>query len=675
MKKEKHVRWILLAAIATVPFGTPSLAQVRVGEDGRALDANTRIGSGGYNTGAIPAVPEVPGNKIVTGNVTAGFGFRGNVPYRDAREFRGTVAGERVDEFIADSAGPLAPVQGPLRSWQPEVYYGRSTLAAPPPPGFTEKGFTGIYTPTLQQGFTRPLDRYQGIPMRWQLTPLTPGDVILPGPVDPQTNLPTMVNASPLLGVQNWRPSDLSAYLQLRQNLALARQDLSEADIAEMRKELAQSAGLTGLEHELSAQQQSEQQPNTQQQRLSQPLPQALESPENQPLNPNPLSQDLSAQPLSSDLRSGAGTYNRFAVPPAQQSTQYAELQARLNRYYTNRLQTDEERNREFLKQLREQEARAGAQRQPQAPDAQPATRPSSQGPVVPNYAEISRQILEQAIENQRAQAKAGQPAPSVNLPAEPPQPAKVTSLAEGVGAQGLRNLLKSAEALMQQGKFALALDKYEAAEQVAPNNAMITLGKANAELGAGYFRKAEMNLRTAMSGSPALMLAQYDLRTMIGTERIETIVVDLKEALRSQPDDPGLPLLLAYLAYNTGNESQAASYLDLAQKRAGGKDDFVRLLRQHWTLPDGPGAAATPGELPLSEVLRQFEEANVIDARVTSSRIAGQFRQPVAVPGGTGTTSDFDIELPANTETGPLIEWLKKNQKNARLNIQVPGQ
>src|SRR5687767_15038803 len=93
-------RSILRAAAASVILSTTLIfAQQRVGDDGRALDANPRVGSGGYNSGPIRDTLRVNPNNIVTGNVTGGREFRGHVPYTDPREFRGTVGGLDVDRF------------------------------------------------------------------------------------------------------------------------------------------------------------------------------------------------------------------------------------------------------------------------------------------------------------------------------------------------------------------------------------------------------------------------------------------------------------------------------------------------------------------------------------------------------------------------------------------------
>jgi tetratricopeptide (TPR) repeat protein len=213
-------------------------------------------------------------------------------------------------------------------------------------------------------------------------------------------------------------------------------------------------------------------------------------------------------------------------------------------------------------------------------------------------------------------------PPKSINTPVIRPQPAQVTSLADGIKAEGLAKVMRQAEDLMKKGRFVSALEQYALAEQVAPNNPFVWLGQAHAELGAGYYLRAAEHLRRALAGEPALMMAQYDLRTMIGQDRLEALVKDLKETAKAQEQNHGLVFLLAYLAYNTSNEQQAAVYLDLAQKRAGGNDDFYRLVRLHWNLPGGDGAILEDPRIPLSEVYKQFELGNVTRATVTDDRI-----------------------------------------------------
>jgi cytochrome c-type biogenesis protein CcmH/NrfG len=162
----------------------------------------------------------------------------------------------------------------------------------------------------------------------------------------------------------------------------------------------------------------------------------------------------------------------------------------------------------------------------------------------------------------------------------------QVTSLATGVNARGLAELLRSAERLMQQKKFGDAMAAYDTAEQVAPNNPLIALGRAHAAIGAATYRNAEADLREAFVRDPALLHAQYDLKTFLGQDHLQVVINDLKDISKREPNFATPAFLLAYISYNTGNEAQAVTYLEEVEKRLGRPDAVVKLLRANWTLP-----------------------------------------------------------------------------------------
>ena len=166
------------------------------------------------------------------------------------------------------------------------------------------------------------------------------------------------------------------------------------------------------------------------------------------------------------------------------------------------------------------------------------------------------------------------------------------------MAAKGLSEMLKKAEDLMKQGKFTTAIDQYAAAEQVAPNQPLIWIGRANAELGASYYGRAEVHLKQAFNRDNALLMAQYDLRQFLGEDRMASVIKDLKDMSSNNPQSATPVFLLAYIAYNTGNERRAAAYMDVADKRSGGKDPIYQLLRDHWSLPPADG---TPSDLEKS--------------------------------------------------------------------------
>src|SRR5256885_10205556 len=96
------IRKIALAALASlisVILAPAAFGQGRI-NNGNALDANNRIGSGGYNTGGNQnrgAYAGYSANDVVYGNVTGAKYFRGPVPYRDPGAFTGPTIGNEVD--------------------------------------------------------------------------------------------------------------------------------------------------------------------------------------------------------------------------------------------------------------------------------------------------------------------------------------------------------------------------------------------------------------------------------------------------------------------------------------------------------------------------------------------------------------------------------------------------
>jgi tetratricopeptide (TPR) repeat protein len=161
----------------------------------------------------------------------------------------------------------------------------------------------------------------------------------------------------------------------------------------------------------------------------------------------------------------------------------------------------------------------------------------------------------------------------------------RITSFAEGVKAAGLRDLLSRAETSMRDGRFTAALDNYDAAIAVAPNNPLLLIARANAELGAGYYARAQTHIEQTFAADSSLLLAQYDLRVFYGPERLQYLVRDLKDVAQTESGQARPLFLLAYIAYNTNNPQSAADYLAMAERR-GGKDPVFDKLRTFWKLP-----------------------------------------------------------------------------------------
>lgn len=600
MRNKSAVRRLSLAVVAALPAVVlPGVAQGQfraTNQDGRALDANNRVGSGGYNERRDIVQPS--GNQVVTGNVTAGREFRGPVPYSDPNVFAGPSGTDITDRFIRGSSGaPEYSTQVDMT--QPRPFYGNRTIT--PPPGFVQTP-SGTYAPAPMVNNDTAGQPPVGIINNPTMsgTPM-PGEMILPGP---GTDATSILTASPLYGIRQWdinNPNDaffLSNYTSMGN--PSGRGPLDAQTLERYRQELRNSANQPPVDGQQNVN------PN---QVVNPPMQQ---TPENQAMdNSVNRGQMGSNDALSGNIGTDQSLRNRLLTPPTQQSAQFAEMHNRYDRFKDQKAKTDAEYNREYQAQLRQkkaqEEAQANQSGQPQRPGqpnqpgqpgqpgqpaqpGQPGQPGQSMTPGTPATPAAPQQPTtpENKEEANNAQPNPGQPVK--------PEPIKVDTLANGVQAKGLADVLRKAEALMKEGKFASALDQYDIAQQIAPNNPLIVLGRAHAELGAGYYARSEAHIREAVTQDPAILVGQYDLRVFLGTDRLQEIIKELKDISVNEPKQTTPVFLLAYIAYNTGNERQAAAWLDLAEKRAGRTDGVYRAMRELWKLP---AAQTQPAESP----------------------------------------------------------------------------
>ena len=309
----------------------------------------------------------------------------------------------------------------------------------------------------------------------------------------------------------------------------------------------------------------------------------------------------LSAQPLTAENQTQQGLTRELNIPPSQQSKTYAALQERLQLQQSGEPVSDEQANAD-LRRLTQAQGAEGADAA-EAPTGQAPAGPGSRNrtapPAVkgqpapkPGVAQPGAKADKPAVP--AAATKSPAPAAKPAVPAvKRPAPLRIKSLAEGVQAKGLHDLLADAEELMRAGKFASAIDKYAAAEQVAPNNPLMRLGRAHAELGATRYGSAEQHIRDAIDADPALLMGQYDLEAFMGRDRLGFLITDLKQMAQTEATSPRPMLLLAYIAYGMpGQEAAASEYLNDAATRAIGADPLIESMKKHWVLDAAPAPA-----------------------------------------------------------------------------------
>jgi hypothetical protein len=597
-----------LPAIAVAGWTAPAMAQYRVGDDGRANDANNRLGSGGYNNSrnVDQRSAALSNSQIYYGNTTGLNFFHGDVQGFDPYTVNSNTETRASDRFNA-IAGPVNYTNRVTGSPQENTgvpFYSTANLAVPPPEAVTQtaNGVGLIPAPKITQ---QPNDMRLGLinSVTNQNYLPAPGELDLPGPVDASGN-PTILTASPLYGVKAWSATDasdayfLSKYTNVRPEAPGDHTKLDNATIQQMRNELngtmvnpngqplekPTTPGQPGSNANQPGQPQTPGATNLSQ---SQQLGQPAEAPSNPSMSAQSMNSNIAHQALGGNLQTDQGVQQRLLVPPAQQSTQLAELEKRLAQSKTKMSpqQATEAYNQEVrLKQEAEKEnATTPGQAAPGIAGASGtpggATALANKKPLVTDYAGPSENILKNA--NKPLNPMIQGPLTKNN------QPFVITSLATGIKSKGLAGLLKSAEDQMRQGKFTAALDTYDAAQQVAPNNPFITLGRGFAELGASYYGKAEGDLRRSFLAEPAVLIGQYDLKGFLGEDRLGFVQKDLKSIYDSEKTERPA-FLLAYISHNLGDDTQAGKYLDAALQRAGGQDAVVNLMRNAWGLPSG---------------------------------------------------------------------------------------
>ncbi len=592
----KTTKKLLIAAVAAIPLGLASSApaQYQVGSDGRALDASNQIGSGGYNQSVGRRTAVTP-DDIVYGNVTAGRHFRGSVSTFDAREFRGSTTGITSDRFIRDSAGVPLPGTARVDLTRPQTFYGQGRGVVPPP-NTAQVGATGAF---VDASDALRIDSSIAGRQPGSINYARPGALILPSGAQAPIDHQSVLSGSPLYGVREFSLDD--PYLTgLSDTTTQGLTTPEQRQLQSMQQELMNLWAAPTQPGDATEQPQPGQ-------GLNDALQRPFESPENTALGQQQAQQQqnlLQGSALTGDLATGGSRANRLLLPtPAQQSTQYAELQRRLQRYQQQTQTESDIAAREFREQQRQLAQAQGAERQPQRPGMQPVQPGQGVQPGQPRRdTGAVRQPADVTPPPGHAVLPPAVPQREIVIPEDLPKPGQpplqVKSLAEGIQAQGLKNVMQEAEDALQRGRYRDALIRYEAAEQVAPNNPLIQLGKVNALLGSTSFARAYPTLRNAFAQDPALLLAQYDLKAMFGQENIEKIVKELKFVADVEKNSPEAMFLLAYVAYNSGSEEMAAQYLAEANRRAGGRDPVVKLLQQYWTLPAQDGPATRPAEL-----------------------------------------------------------------------------
>jgi hypothetical protein len=467
------IRSLVLFA-ATLGVVGSAAGQTRI-DNSRANDANNRLGSGGWNESFNQTMTGVgDANRIVTGNVTAGTGFRGPIGYTAPTAFRGQLPSSRFDSFISRSSGITTGGTPSFNALNTQVrpFYGTNTVGQTP--GFT-RDFTGLRTPTAAPSFD-------------------PSDTRIDfGGLDKAVVAQSLM-ARPMM-VQSLNAQRVGSLSDSAFTRELARTNM-------------------GMPRTLSEFTAVGRRPNNFVPSLTAPGP----------VDPGAAAAETA--------ETGARRLEGFTPPPPPSL----------------------------------------APTMPQLPTLGGVT-PTPTATTTPPPATTTPP---------EATTPAETPTPTASTPTMPaftpaaPPPTVSSMITDGQ----TRDLVADAESLMRTGRFASAIDRFDQAQAVTPGGSALLLGRAMAEMGAGYYRRAYESLLGAGADGSQLHAQPVDLVGTLTAPRIEFVIRELRQLAVDQPKDPMPLVLLAWIDTHIGNGPRAAEYARRALERADNDlalADFVK--------------------------------------------------------------------------------------------------
>jgi tetratricopeptide (TPR) repeat protein len=628
----------VLAAVAGIYFFTgPVVGQIRLDTNGHATDANPQIGSGGYNQAPNGTQANwAQYQNALLNNNAGGFGpagrgytaFNLGAAYINPFGFRGLMAGQGLDQFVSLSSG-IPTTNNPsasngMPSGSQQIFNGLANHSVAPP---------GLPNPSYVAGqpvTQAPEDlRLGAIEFSGQSQVLPkPNEMILPGPVDPTANPNTpaqqQLYASTIYGVLAFSPQQPALQDQnnpqsaifgpspLQQggiSPALAPNPI-QAQMKELRQELdAQSKngiGMPNASNDVGASLPKSIQPGN----LSQQLPSL--APETS------LSKSANVAPAAGDVDTGQSSRQYLPndenlPPPIRQSALYAKLRQNMDDYNSANSMTDEQANRKFqeivrLRNLASTNAERGSNVL-SGPGAAATANPGELPGGIPNPEESAGPGRSpnagpgSGSEQKNRLAKPGfttmpsnmGAAPGLSLPPVAAPPVPIDSFASGIHAKGLADLIANAELNVEQHHYDKAIAQYNEAIDVAPNNPLILMARATAELGGGYYAQANADIHLAVAQDPAVLLGQYDLQKHLGADRLKSVLADLKQMAKESDDDTLHAFLLAFAYYNSQHVAQAVDWLAITDKRAKGQDLAILQMKKYWNFNEDQQPVLTP--------------------------------------------------------------------------------
>ena len=148
-----------------------------------------------------------------------------------------------------------------------------------------------------------------------------------------------------------------------------------------------------------------------------------------------------------------------------------------------------------------------------------------------------------------------------------------------------VQQIIEQGEAAMMEGQYFQAEDRFEVALQLNPGNPTIEGGLANAQIGAGLYRSAGVTLARLFRDHELMIDVQWEAGLIPNRTRLKVAASDIESMIVKNPGNSGaLGLVRAYIGRQLGDETMISEGLD--QVKDAKLVPLVALLRGIWLLP-----------------------------------------------------------------------------------------
>ncbi len=501
--------------------------------DGRVKDANQRVGSGGYNSAvrADFSAANALRAAIVTGNAPGGLSFRGDVGYAAPREFRGELGSDDLFEFRRDSLYSGLSGQG-IRGTDALQYQFALTTGSRPPAALAgsltvQRDATGVQVPVDP---ARPA------------TDAAAGAVSTLTRVDPASFGDTR-------GAGSWRLRSSAGYVTDR--------SLAESLVGGYETEAGDRFGVSASP--LGGIRSFEVSPQSQRSRDTLAMPSDASSPAAQPMTADTAAQTTSLSAYDRLVEGVQGEYGLQRGLNTGGEGGVVEMVEEQNR-----------KLREFLESVRSDATPEPIQQD--EPSGEEPGEPIDPDEPVPASERLIRELDELGVERGAIEA----------LRSTQTRIDDLVDPGRFAGQDFYATHMTNGRELMAAGRYFEAEARFSLALSVREGDPTASIARVHAQIGAGLFLSASVNLRDTFTQNPLLIAATYAPELMPTDARLRSVI----ERLNARVDGEGsearaAALLLAYVGRHADDQNLVRR--GLSRLDVDGPDRLAQLLRLVW--------------------------------------------------------------------------------------------